>query len=78
MYKKQPEIMGYTVRSKDFRYTEWRDFKDGTVRSTELYKYQTGDFEEKNLAESAKYKDAKLRMMQLLHDGWKKALPADK
>lgn len=76
MYKKQPEVMGYTVRSKDFRYTEWRDFKDGTVKFTELYKYQANDFEEKNLTQSAKYKDVKLYMMQLLHDGWKKALPA--
>jgi iduronate 2-sulfatase len=75
MYKKEPQVMGYTIRTKDFRYTEWQDFKDGTVKATELYNYQTSRFEEKNLAQSDQYKEVKLRMKQLLHDGWKKALP---
>lgn len=75
MYKKQPQVMGYTVRSKDFRYTEWRDFKDGTVKATELYSYKTSKFERKNLTDLEKYKNVKLHMKKLLNDGWKRALP---
>lgn len=75
MYKKDPEVMGYTVRTENFRYTEWVDFKDGTVKTSELYNYQTSNFEEENLVQSDQYKGIKLHMKQLLHDGWKKALP---
>lgn len=76
MYKNQPRLMGYTVRSKNFRYTEWRDFKDSTVKATELYKYKASRFEVENLAHSDKYKDVLLRMKELLRGGWRKALPS--
>lgn len=33
----QPEHMGYSVRTKNVRYTEWRDWKTGAVTARELY-----------------------------------------
>ena len=79
MYKNQPEVMGYSVRTKDFRYTEWRNFQNGQVQSTELYHYPKGyRLEVKNLAGSASYRDIQSELKQLLDGGWKKALPADK
>lgn len=79
MYKSQPDIMGYSVRTKDFRYTEWRNFKDDTVESTELYHYQTDSrLEERNLATTKQYDDIKLTLKQLLNEGGQKALPVEK
>ncbi|HSH95741.1 MAG TPA: sulfatase, partial [Roseimicrobium sp.] len=34
---KQPKLMGYSVRTPDVRYTEWRDWKTGKVAARELY-----------------------------------------
>ncbi|MGY8696088.1 MAG: sulfatase, partial [Verrucomicrobiia bacterium] len=34
---KMPELMGYSIRTDRFRYTEWRDFESGTVLARELY-----------------------------------------
>ncbi|MDM8173872.1 MULTISPECIES: sulfatase [Olivibacter] len=76
MYKNLPRVMGYSVRTKDFRYTEWRNFKNGTIEFTELYRYQAnGRLEEKNLAAMKQYDNIKITLKQLLDDGWQKALP---
>lgn len=78
MYKNQPNVMGYSVRTKDFRYTEWRNFREGTIESTELYNYQENNrLEEKNLTATREYDEVKLKLKQLLDKGWRKALPAD-
>ncbi len=37
---KMPEVMGYSIRAKDHRYTEWRDFKSGKVLERELYDHR--------------------------------------
>ncbi|MFC6102946.1 sulfatase [Olivibacter domesticus] len=73
MYKDQPEVMGYSVRTKDFRYTEWRNFKDGKVQSTELYNYQKSRLESRNLSALKQYDHVKSELKQLLDDGWQKA-----
>jgi iduronate 2-sulfatase len=44
-----PELMGHSVRTADFRYTEWRD-RDGSVTARELYRYGTSLSETLNLA----------------------------
>jgi len=76
MYKNQPEVMGYSVRTKDFRYTEWRSFQDGQVQSKELYHYPKGcRLEDKNIAGSAKYRAIQSQLKQLLDAGWQRALP---
>lgn len=72
MYKDQPEVMGYSVRTKDFRYTEWRNFKDGKVQSTELYNYQTSRLESRNLSALKQYDNIKSELKQLLDEGWQK------
>ncbi|MDF1823962.1 MAG: sulfatase [Verrucomicrobiales bacterium] len=45
-----PEVMGYSIRSKDHRYTEWRDFASGEVVSRELYDHRRDSGETVNLA----------------------------
>ena len=46
------KVMGYSIRTERYRYTEWNDGKEGD----ELYDYQADPKELKNLAQNAKLK----------------------
>ena len=47
---KKPEVMGYSIRTTRYRYTEWREFETPHVRARELYDHQTDPQEMVNLA----------------------------
>lgn len=47
---KLPKIMGYSIRSGHFRYTEWREFATGKVQARELYDHRIDPDENENLA----------------------------
>ncbi len=46
-----PEVMGYSIRTEDFRYMEWRDFKTGEIQARELYDHRSDAAETTNRAE---------------------------
>ena len=47
---KQPPVMGYSIRAKRYRYTEWRDLKTGNVQARELYDHDNDPLETVNVA----------------------------
>jgi iduronate 2-sulfatase len=47
----QPDAMGYSMRTDRYRYTEWRDFKNGKTLARELYDHESDPWETINLAE---------------------------
>ncbi len=47
----QPQQMGYSVRTPEVRYTEWRDWKTGQVVARELYETERDPAELKNTVE---------------------------
>ena len=49
-YKGDPEVMGRSVRTERYRYTEWREFKSGTLVATELYDHRNDPMESVNVA----------------------------
>jgi len=53
------KIMGYTIRTRDWRYTEWIDLKKNKVIATELYDHRNGnpDLETENLAGQKQFAD---------------------
>jgi iduronate 2-sulfatase len=59
---KKPGIMGYSVRTERYRYTEW----DGGKAGTQLYDYEKDPGELKNLAEDPMYADVVKQMKALL------------
>jgi iduronate 2-sulfatase len=62
-----PEIMGYTVRTADHRYVEWRRIGTGEVVARELYAYEGDElFETENLAEDPRQRDRIRRLAALL------------
>jgi iduronate 2-sulfatase len=71
MYKDAPEVMGYSVRSPDFRYTEWRNVKDASVTAAELYRYGDDGIETENLAGRTEHKKTMRKMRALLKNGQK-------
>lgn len=54
-YKGQPEVMGYSLRSSRFRYTEWRDWISGEAVAKELYDHEVDGDEMRNLASVKEY-----------------------
>ena len=69
-------VMGRSVRTERYRYTEWGDSK-----TAELYDHEVDIHEFTNLAfagRPAHDDKVKLQLSQTLHDGWRAALPPDK
>jgi len=58
------DIMGYTLRTERYRYTEW----GGGSKGVELYDYETDPFEYRNLAGEPSASDVLARMSGLLRE----------
>lgn len=74
--KEKPEVMGYSLRTRHHRYTEWRKWRTGEVVARELYDLQNDPGENKNVAaESAKRVQDLSRKLAKVHPV--KYLPAN-
>ncbi len=69
-------VMGYTMKTNRFRYTEWKDTKSGEVRARELYDHQADPAENTNLADHPAQQTLVTELGQQLNAGWKAAIPA--
>jgi arylsulfatase A-like enzyme len=69
------KVMGYTMRTERFRYTEWKDRETGEVLARELYDHQKDPQENINAAAQEEYKQDVQRLAQMLKQGWPAALP---
>lgn len=52
---RNPEIMGYSIRTQKYRYTEWRSFPDMVILEKELYLMEEKNIEKYNLAGDKKF-----------------------
>ena len=71
-------IMGYSLRSDRYRYTEWVHFNHSTYKPTwksvvgvELYDHQLDPEENDNHANDANYRDVRQELSKALHTGWR-------
>ncbi len=60
------KAMGYSVRSADFRYTEWRDWGTGRVIATELYDHRTDPDEMSNVIGEPQLKEIVRSLAEML------------
>jgi iduronate 2-sulfatase len=65
-YQGKPEVMGVSVRTPRFRYTEWRDFETGRVTASELYDHQDDPAETRNLIDDPPDAEALAEAKRLL------------
>ena len=73
-------VMGYTMRTDQFRYTEWPQFKGkpeykpnwSVLYGVELYDHKIDPEENVNRANDASYKEIRSQLSKMLHDGWRK------
>ena len=72
---KNPKNIGYTLRSEDYRYTEWRDMKTGNLLDQELYDLTKGSLPNKNLARMKLHQARLGQFSKIMEDGYKAALP---
>ncbi|XP_074650665.1 iduronate 2-sulfatase-like isoform X2 [Tubulanus polymorphus] len=75
-------IMGYSMRTVKYRFTEWVSFNHSTftgnwskIHAQELYSVQHDPFEDHNLAEKPRFKSVVSQLSFLLQQGWRKSLP---
>ncbi len=64
---KEPQVMGYSVRTEDFRYTEWRRMKSGEVVGRELYDHRRDPGERKNIAEAEEFETTVQKLSGVLN-----------
>ncbi len=65
--KGQPEVMGYSVRTANWRYTEWRNWDSGSVEASELYDHRGDKPELSNVAATPPDQAAFEEARKLLH-----------
>lgn len=67
---------GYSVRTAEWRYTEWRQNPKGTVLHRELYHTSVDPIETKNLTGRPEHERVEAEMKSVLVGGWQRALPS--
>lgn len=68
------KVMGYTMRTERFRYTEWQDRKTGEVMARELYDHEKDPQENINAAAHPQYEQDVKQLAVMLKKGWRAAL----
>jgi len=69
------KVMGYTMRTDRYRYTEWIDGESGEVVARELYDHEADPGENVNVAELPENRELVERLSRMLRAGWRAALP---
>jgi len=68
------DVMGYTMRTENHRYTEWRD-AGGKAVEVELYDRARDPHETVNVAALPEHQNTLEDLRRMLAAGWKGALP---
>jgi arylsulfatase A-like enzyme len=65
-YDLETQIIGYTMKTERYRYTEWRHTRSGEIRARELYDHQTDPGENKNVIDKPDYADTVEQLAALM------------
>lgn len=70
------ESMGYSIRTDQFRYTQWRtDRGEGPVVFEELYDHREHMLESENIARNPEFRGVLEKHREKMASGWKELLP---
>jgi arylsulfatase A-like enzyme len=70
-------VMGYTMRTERFRYTEWLDRKTNELMARELYDHEKDPQENVNAVDQPEYESDIQRLAGMLKRGWHAVLDVD-
>ncbi|MCX6377230.1 MAG: DUF4976 domain-containing protein, partial [Armatimonadetes bacterium] len=73
-YPRAGKVMGYSMRTDRYRYTEWIKEDKETV-GVELYDYKTDPKGNVSIAGKPENKELVAKLHKMLQDGWKSAVP---
>jgi iduronate 2-sulfatase len=74
-YPRGKNIMGYSMRTDHFRYTEWIKTDEDKTIAVELYDHTADPKENVNVAAKPEYKEIAQSLSCKLHKGWQAAKP---
>jgi arylsulfatase A-like enzyme len=74
-YNKETQIIGYTMRTDHYRYTEWIHTKSSEVKARELYDHQRDPGENFNVIKDPIYSEDLKKLEAMMKSGWKAAKP---
>ena len=74
-YPRRDDVMGYTMRTDRYRYTEWQHRETGDILARELYDHELDPQENVNAASQVGYADTVAQLSDQLRQGWQAALP---
>ena len=69
------KVMGYSIRTDRYRYTEWQDVATKKPLAKELYDHETDAAETVNLAAKEDQAAVVKKLSEQLNAGWKQSLP---
>ena len=69
------QVMGYTMRTDRYRYTEWQDRQTGESRARELYDHQGDAQENANVIDNPSYAEDVRTLEGMMVAGWRGAIP---
>jgi len=67
--------MGYSIRTNRYRYTEWRNLKNGKVKARELYDHNNDPEENTNVAGAPCNEKLVATLAKMLKAGYQAASP---
>jgi len=74
-YPRPGNIMGYSMRTDRYRYTEWQNRDTGEAAAVELYDYKTDPGGNINVAGLPESREVVVQLSKQLRAGWKPARP---
>ena len=74
-HSRHGDVMGYSIRTKRYRYAEWQNWKTKAVVARELYDHRSDPDEMKNVVGEAQARPVAARLAKRLAKGWKSAMP---
>lgn len=74
-YPREGDIMGYSMRTDRYRYTEWQDQKTGEAKYRELYDLENDPLCKESIAAKPESQSLVSELHVMLKSGWKAARP---
>jgi arylsulfatase A-like enzyme len=69
------KVMGYSIRTDRYRYTEWQEVATKKRLAAELYDHESDPAETVNVADKADQAETVKKLSEQLNAGWSEALP---